>query len=225
MSCGKIWKVLRPSGGKTLDLYFILCKSFKDNMAFILGKKIGMTRVFDQEGMRVPVSLVEAGPCTVTLVKENSVQIGFGIEKHINKPKSGHVKKAGKNHKYLKEFKLEQPSTLKVGDKITINTLKVGDKAMVIGTGKGKGYAGVVKRHHFSGGPKTHGSDQHRAPGSIGDQAHQRVVKGRRMAGHMGHERVTVKNLEIIEIVPEKNLIALKGAIPGANNSLVQIIS
>lgn len=194
-------------------------------MAFILGKKIGMTRVFDQEGMRVPVSLIEAGPCTVTQINEKSVQLGYGENKHINKPESGHLKKSGQSHKYLKEFKINSESNLKLGDKITVNTFKVGNSAQASGISKGKGYAGVVKRHHFRGGPGSHGSDQHRAPGSIGAQQPQRVTKGRRMAGHMGTDRVTVKNLQIIEINEDKNLIALKGAIPGATGSLIEIIS
>lgn len=194
-------------------------------MAYILAKKIGMTRIFNQEGMRVPVTLVEAGPCAITQINEKSVQIGFDSEKHTNKPEAGHLKNAGKNYKYLKEFKVEQNKDLKVGDKITVDTFKIGDIVKVSGISKGKGYAGVVKRHHFRGGPGSHGSDQHRAPGSIGAQQPQRVTKGRRMAGHMGHERISVTHLRIVEIDTEKNLMAIKGAVPGPKNSLIEILN
>ena len=204
-------------------------------MKFILGKKLGMTRIFDKDGLAVSVTLVEAGPCVITHIKKeekddyNAVQIGFGTNKKINKSEAGHLKKANTNSKYLKELKLaisDQPtadSEYKVGDKITVEAFKPGDIVAVSGISKGKGFAGVVKRHHFAGGPKSHGSDQHRAPGSIGAQQPQRVIKGTRMAGHMGREKITTKHLEVVEIISEKNILLIKGPVPGSKNSLVEI--
>lgn len=200
-------------------------------MKFILGKKIEMTQKFKDDGQVVPVTMIEAGPCFITQIKTKdkdgywAVQIGFGRKK-INKPLSGHLKDLG-NFRYLREFILEDKEIEKnKNDKITVADFVLGDLVEVIGISKGKGFQGVVKRHHFAGSMATHGhKDQLRMPGSIGSTAPQRVYRGMRMAGRMGGERVTVKNLEVVEINSEKNLIYLKGAVPGGRGSLLSIRS
>ncbi|TSC95664.1 MAG: large subunit ribosomal protein L3 [Parcubacteria group bacterium Athens1014_10] len=199
-------------------------------MKFILGKKIEMTQRFRENGEVVPLTLVKAGPCVIVQVKTKdkdgyqSVQIGFGEKKKINKALKGHLSDLG-NFQYLKEFEVDN-SEFKKGDKIDVSTFQPGDKVIVSGTSKGKGFQGVVKRHGFHGSPKTHGhKDQLRMPGSIGSTGPQRVFKGVRMGGRMGGDRVTIKNLEIIEVLPEENIILLKGAVPGARNSLLEIRS
>lgn len=198
----------------------------------ILGKKLGMSQVFRPNGSVVPVTAIEAGPCTVTQVKTverdgySAVQVGFGHAKKPNRPLKGHLKKSGEtNLRYLREFRLDADSELAPGHKLDVSMFQPGDRVDVVGTSKGKGYAGVVKRHHFRGGPKTHGqSDRHRAPGSIGSTATPgRVLKGLRMSGHMGHQRVTVQNLEVVEADPERNLLLLKGAVPGSYKGLLII--
>jgi large subunit ribosomal protein L3 len=195
----------------------------------ILGKKIGMTQLF-REGHEVVVTAIEAGPCTVVQVKTeekdgyNAVQVGFGTAKRLNSPAKGHVKKHG-DFKYLREFKIEDPQAIKEGQKISADIFKAGDIIDVIGVSKGKGFAGGVKRYHFSGGPKTHGqSDRHRAPGSVGSTTSPgRVFKGLRMAGHMGDKRVTVQNLQIVDVNPDRHVILVKGAVPGPRNGLLII--
>ena len=206
--------------------------SLKTKMAkFILGKKIGMTQIFKGDNV-IPVTLIESGPNFVVQVKtkENdgyaAVQFGFGAkkEKNIRKPQRGHLKNLG-NLRWLREFRIDE-TDLKSGDKIDIDTFAPGDKVNVIAVSKGKGFQGVVKRHGFHGGPKSHGQkDRHRAPGSIGASWPQHVIKGMKMAGRMGGGKVTVKNLEVIEVDKENNLIALKGAVPGRRDSLVMIKS
>ena len=197
-------------------------------MKFILGKKIGMTQVFLDSGEVVPVTRVEAGPCQIVQVKdgaEASVQIGFGPKRdfRMKKPQAGHLKGL-EMVQSLKDFGIEKVDTLERGDIITAATFVAGDKVTVIGTSKGKGFARVVKRHHFRGGPASHGhKDNLRAPGSIGAGGVQRVFKGMRMAGHMGSERVTVKNLEIIGVHPQQNQLYIKGAVPGGRNALLMI--
>lgn len=207
-------------------------------MKLILGRKLGMTRVFNENSHTVGVSLIAVGPCYVTAVQtapgnnRQIVQIGYQEARKLNKPQTGHQKKLNpkfKKLKYLREFKTsfeasDASSAPKVGDEITVEIFKPGDKITVSGVSKGKGFAGVVKRHHFAGGPASHGSDQHRAPGSIGAQAPQRVLKGRRMAGRMGFKRTTVKDLEIIDVYTEKNIIAVSGPVPGPKKSLLEII-
>ncbi|MCX6813961.1 MAG: 50S ribosomal protein L3 [Candidatus Azambacteria bacterium] len=205
-------------------------------MKFILGKKIGMTQIFKGDNV-IPVTLIESGPNFVTQVKTKekddyvAVQLGFGTkkEKNIKKPQRGHLNKMSNvkgqmsNLRWLKEFRIEN-SELKEGDQIGIDTFSSGDKVTVIAISKGKGFQGVVKRHGFHGGPKSHGQkDRHRAPGSIGASWPQHVIKGMKMAGRMGGDRVTVKNLEIVEVDKENNLIAIKGAIPGRKGTLVMI--
>jgi large subunit ribosomal protein L3 len=202
-------------------------------MKFILGKKVSMTQIFSKDGKVVPVTKIEAGPCQITEMKSikndkgtlESVQIGFGKKKEwrLKKPIAGHLKGL-EPVRWLKSFTLSEKVSAKKGDVISVGTFEVGDKVTIIGTSKGKGFAGVVKRHHFRGGPASHGhKDNLRMPGSIGAGGVQRVFKGMRMAGRMGGDRVTVKNLEIIEIDAEKNIVYIKGAVPGAANGLLLI--
>ncbi|MBN1375160.1 MAG: 50S ribosomal protein L3 [Dehalococcoidia bacterium] len=198
-------------------------------MSGILGKKIGMTQLY-RENLEIAVTAIEAGPCCVTQVKTaekdkyNAVQIGFGESKKISKPEKGHLKDNG-NYRYLREFRLDDVKEYQVGQKIDVSIFKAGDIVHVEGISKGKGFAGGVKRHHFKGGPKTHGqSDRHRAPGSIGSGTTPgRVLKGLRMAGHMGACKVTVRSLEVVEVDHAKNIVLLKGAVPGAKGGLLLI--
>ncbi len=195
-----------------------------------LGKKIGMTQIFREDGRVVPVTVIEAGPCVVTQVKtlENdgyeAVQLGFGDVKRRNKPQAGHLKNS-KLSRYLREVSTDDTSEFEVGQTIGVDIFEAGEKIDVIGKSKGRGFAGVMKRWNFGGGPRTHGqSDRARAPGSIGGGTTPgKVYKGLKMAGHMGNRRITVKGLEIVEIDFERNLLLIKGGIPGATNSLVQI--
>ena len=196
----------------------------------ILGKKVGMTQVFKENGEAIAITAIEAGHCFVTQVKSqvedgyNAVQLGFGEVNHLNAPEEGHLKSIGKV-RYLREFSTGEVASVKRGDKLDVSFLKPGDLVNIGGLSKGRGFAGVVKRHHFAGGPKTHGqSDRHRAPGSIGATTSPgRVLKGRRMAGHMGSSRVTISNLEVFETDSDRNLLLVKGAVPGARNGLLII--
>ncbi len=199
-------------------------------MKFILGKKIKMSQIFKDDKV-VPVTILEAGPCFVMQIKKKeadgyeAIQIGF--EK--KKPKKVKKTEKGKEFRYLREFRMKstpntQQPTYNTGDKIDVSIFKPGEKVAVSGISKGKGFAGVIKRHGFKGMPATHGTKHDaRHAGSIGATAPQRVLKGKKMAGRMGGERVTVKNLEIIEVDSEKNLLIVKGAVPGARNSLLEI--
>ncbi|MCH2499119.1 MAG: 50S ribosomal protein L3 [SAR202 cluster bacterium] len=195
-----------------------------------LGKKIGMTQIFREDGRVVPVTVIQAGPCVVTQVKTKetdgyeAVQLGFGDVKRRNKPESGHLKNS-RLSQYLREVATDDTSEFEVGQAIGVDIFESGEKVDVIGTSKGRGFAGVMKRWNFGGGPRTHGqSDRARAPGSIGGGTTPgKVYKGLKMGGHMGNRRITVKGLEIIEIDTERNLLLVKGGIPGATNSLVQI--
>ncbi len=201
----------------------------------ILGKKIGMTQMFRADGQAVPVTLLKAGPCMVTQRKTpttdgyDAVQLGlmeFVKPKRINKPATGHLKKAGvEGAKFLREFPLEAGNgDLKTGDKVLVDQFKPNDKVDVIGISKGRGFAGVVKRHHFRGGEGSHGSMFHRAPGSIGASSFpSRVVPGMRMGGQMGNGRVTVRNLEVVEVNLEDNVLVIKGAVPGPNGGYVLV--
>jgi large subunit ribosomal protein L3 len=198
-------------------------------MKFILGKKIEMSQKFKEDGTVVPVTLILAGPCKITQIKTegkdncNAVQVGFETRKRISKPLAGHLKDL-ENFRYLVDFEVEKPEEYKRGQEIKISELTVGGKVQIAGFSKGKGFAGVVKRHGFHGGPASHGhKDNLRMPGSIGAGGVQRVFKGMRMAGHMGNERVTIKNLEIVEIDEKNNILALKGAVPGARGALLMI--
>ena len=197
----------------------------------LIGKKIGTTQVFRENGEAVSVTALRAGPCTVTQVKAvatdgyESVQVGYEEVRGLNKPRKGHLERTGKLFRYLREFQASNTSEIEVGDEIGVDLFEQGDKVDAIGLSKGRGFAGGVKRHGFHGGPKTHGqSDRHRAPGSIGaGSTPGRVLKGLRMAGHMGNERVTVRNLEVFSSDSERNLLLLEGAVPGARNSVVLI--
>jgi large subunit ribosomal protein L3 len=201
----------------------------------ILGKKIGMTQMFRPDGQAVPVTLLKAGPCMVTQRKTpttdgyDAVQLGlmeFVKPKRINKPATGHLKKAGvEGAKFMREFPLKAgDGDLKTGDKVLVDQFKPKDKVDVIGVSKGRGFAGVVKRHHFGGGDATHGSMFHRAPGSIGASSFpSRVLPGMRMGGQMGNGRVTVRNLEVVEVDLEDNVLVVKGAVPGPNGGYVLV--
>jgi large subunit ribosomal protein L3 len=201
----------------------------------ILGKKIGMTQIFRPDGQVVPVTLLKAGPCMVVQRKTpatdgyDAVQLGlleFVKPARINKPSTGHLKKAGvEGAKFIREFKLNGGNgDLKAGDKVLVDQFKPKDMVDVVGISKGRGFAGVVKRHHFRGGEGSHGSMFHRAPGSIGASSYpSRVVPGMRMGGHMGHAQVTVRNLEVIDVDVEDNVLAVKGAVPGPNGGYVLV--
>ena len=196
----------------------------------IIGKKIGMSQIFDANGKAEAVTVIEAGPCTITQIKTaakegyEALQLGFGNAKKLTKAEQGHLKELGKL-KELREFRVDSTAEVKVGDKIDVNQFKSGDFVNVIGISKGKGFAGVVKRHGFHGGPKTHGqTDRERGPGAIGATTSPgRVLKGMRMAGHMGHEQVTVKGLKVYKTDPEHNLLLVQGAVPGVKNGLLLI--
>ena len=200
----------------------------------ILGKKIGMTQIFRADGQVVPVTVLKAGPCVVTQRKTpatdgyNAIQIGFVESKRVktNKPEAGHLKKAGaENTRELRELKLYSgDSDLKAGDRILVDEFKPNEKVDVIGISKGRGFAGFVKRHNFRGGDASHGSMFHRAPGSIGASSFpSRVFPGMRSAGHMGTDRVTIRNLEIVDVDTEDNVIMVKGAVPGPNGGYVLV--
>ncbi len=194
----------------------------------IIGRKLGITQIFRDNGKAEAVTAIEAGPCLVIQVKTtakegyNAVQLGFGQAKRLKSPQRGHLKGL-EQFRYLREFRVDNPEAIKVGERVDVSLFKAGDLVDVTGVSKGKGFAGVVKRHHFAGGPKTHGqSDRHRAPGSIGaGTSPGRVWKGMRMAGHMGTDRVTVQDLEVFEADPARNLLLVKGSVPGARNGLL----
>ncbi len=203
----------------------------------LIGKKLGMTQIFDATGTATGVTVIELGPNYITQIKTaegqdgyTAVQLGFEQieEKRLNQPERGHLKKKAANlpnlH-YLREVRSSDVSGHNVGDVLTVEQFNDGDLVDITGISKGKGFAGVVKRHHFSGGPKTHGqSDRHRRPGSIGSGTTPgRVLKNLRMAGRMGNDRVTVQNLKIVRVDADRNLLLIKGAIPGANNGLVMV--
>jgi large subunit ribosomal protein L3 len=200
----------------------------------IIGRKIGMTQLFQENGEATAVTAIQAGPSVVTQIKSrdrdgyDAVQVGFIENKvkqsQLNSSEKGHLRGL-ENVRYLREFRTDDISSVKSGDKVNVGFLKQGDLINVIGFSKGRGFAGVVKRHHFAGGPKTHGqTDRHRAPGSIGATTFPgRVLKGKHMAGHMGNRRVTARNLKVIQTDPESNLLLVKGAVPGANGGLLII--
>lgn len=215
-------------------------------MKALLGTKLGMTQLFDEGGNVARVTLIQAGPCTVTQVKTvdsdgyNAVQIGYGEAKHQPKPQAGHLKAAGVNSRTMREIRLnaidarhpnakahqdniDAALALEIGATIDVTTFEAGDEVQVTGTSKGKGFAGTIKRHNFSRGPKTHGSHNYRAPGSIGAGYPEHVFKGMRMAGHMGVDQVTVKGLKVVMIDPERNIIAIKGAVPGPKRGTVMV--
>lgn len=201
-------------------------------MKAIIGKKIGMTQIFDEKGTVIPVTAIQAGPCVVAQVKTtetdgyNSVQLGFGEvkEKHMNKPEKGHFAKAGiSNKKHLREFRVDSID-VKVGDEVKVDVFVAGEKIDVQGTTKGKGFQGVIKRHGQSRGPMGHGSMYHRRPGSMGPcSTPGRVFKGKKLPGHMGVDKVTVQNLEVVKVDLDKNAILIKGSVPGNKGSILKI--
>ncbi|MEK7129622.1 MAG: 50S ribosomal protein L3 [Patescibacteria group bacterium] len=202
----------------------------------ILGIKLGQSQQFTDDGRRIPVTNIQAGPCWITRVTEHgtrrNIQLAFGSAKNLSKAISGHIKKAGledKKPRFFCEVQVSPPGDLgdvSLGTEVTVgDVFQPGDAVRVTGTSKGKGFAGVVKRHHFAGGPRTHGqSDRERAPGSIGQTTTPgRVYRGKRMAGRMGSDRVTVRGLTVVSIDPQKNLLTIKGVVPGARNGLLLI--
>ncbi|MDK2799008.1 MAG: large subunit ribosomal protein [Clostridiales bacterium] len=199
----------------------------------ILGKKIGMTQLFDEEGRIIPVTVIEAGPCTVVQKKTvendgyNAIQVGFADikEKKVNKPLKGHFEKSKVNFKkYLKEFRLDNSDALNVGDEIKVDVFEQGEKVDITGISKGKGFAGTIKRWGAHRGPMTHGSHYHRGPGSMGANSDpSKVFKGKKLPGHMGVDKVTIQNLDIIKVDAEKNILVVKGAVPGPKGGLLVI--
>ncbi|SDP26484.1 50S ribosomal protein L3 [Desulforhopalus singaporensis] len=202
----------------------------------ILGKKIGMTRIYGEVGQAIPVTVIEAGPCKVLQVKTeatdgyNAIQVGFADKKasRINKPQTGHFNKSGvEGYYFVREFRVADDAAYEVGQEISIDdVIKIGDKVDVQGTSKGRGFQGVIKRHGFSGGGAGHGSMFHRAPGSIGCSAYPgRVIKGKKLPGRMGNDTVLRKNVVVVDIRSEENVVLLKGPLPGAKNGLLKIFT
>ena len=201
----------------------------------LIGKKVGMTQIFDENGVVIPVTVIEAGPCVVAQVKtlENdgyeAVQLGFGEvkEKHLNKPEKGHFAKANvAAKKHLREFRLDSIEGIKVGDELKADVFAAGEKIDVQGTSKGKGFQGVIKRHGQHRGPMGHGSMYHRRPGSMGATSTPgRVFKGKKLPGHMGRVTVTIQNLDVVRVDMDKNVILVKGSVPGAKGAILKIKS
>ena len=201
----------------------------------IIGKKLGMTQIFDEKGNVVPVTVIEAGPCVVAQVKTvetdgyNAIQLGYGEvkAKHINKPQAGHFAKSKlESKKHLREFRLEDISNFKVGDEVKADVFAKGEKVDIQGTSKGKGFQGVIKRHGQHRGPMGHGSMYHRRPGSMGPTSTPgRVFKGKKLPGHMGSVTVTIQNLDVVAVDMDKNVILVKGSVPGAKGAILKIKS
>ena len=198
----------------------------------ILGTKLGMTQIFDDSGLAIPVTIIKAGPCVVTQIKTstsdgyNAIQVGYSETRSnlLNKPKLGHLKKVELPLKYLKEYRTDSNPTETIGAKISVDSFSVGDKIAVTGKTIGKGFAGTVRRHNFTRGPMTHGSKNHREPGSIGmGTTPGRVYPGKRMAGRLGGKNATIKNLQILLVNPENNLLVVKGAVPGKMGNIISI--
>jgi large subunit ribosomal protein L3 len=199
----------------------------------LLGRKLGMTSIFINDGRYVPVTVVELGPCVVTQIKRmatdgyNALQLGFMRKKgsHTNQPLKGHFEKSGGQYfSHIKEFAADEPESYTLGQTLSVEMFSVGDIVEVTGKTKGRGFAGVIKRHGFHGGKKSHGSHSHRIPGSVGCSAWPaKVIRGKKMPGHYGNERRTIRNLEVVGIRPEKNLIMIKGALPGSKSSVIEV--
>ena len=199
----------------------------------LIGRKVGMTQIFDEQGKVIPVTVIEAGPCTVVQVKTvetdgyNAVQLGFGeVKEHkVNKPVKGHFAKSKLTpKKHLREFRLNSLENINVGDELKADTFTAGDKLDIQGISKGKGFQGVIKRHGQSRGPMGHGSMYHRRPGSMGPTSTPgRVFKGKKLPGHMGHETVTIQNLEVVKIDLDKNVVLVKGSVPGAKGAILKL--
>ena len=201
----------------------------------IIGKKLGMTQIFDEKGNVVPVTVIEAGPCVVAQVKTietdgyNALQLGFGEikSKHINKPEAGHFTKSKiENKKHLREFRLDSIEGVKVGDEVKADVFAAGEKVDIQGISKGKGFQGVIKRHGQHRGPMGHGSMYHRRPGSMGPTSTPgRVFKGKKLPGHMGSNTITIQNLDVVRVDMDKNVILVKGSVPGAKGAILKIKS
>lgn len=199
----------------------------------LIGKKVGMTQIFDEQGKVIPVTAIEAGPCTVVQVKTvetdgyNAIQLGFGdVKEHkVIKPVKGHYTKVNLTpKKHLREFRVDSTAEVKVGDELKADTFVAGDKLDIQGTSKGKGFQGVIKRHGQSRGPMGHGSMYHRRPGSMGSTTTPgRVFKGKKLPGHMGHVTVTIQNLEVVRVDLDKNVVLVKGSVPGANGTILKL--
>lgn len=200
----------------------------------LLGRKVGMTRIFKDDGTICPVTVIEAGPCAVMQIKTtdkegyNALQLGYDNvpERKVNKPMKGHMAKAGDAlYRHLKEFPIEAIEGYELGQEITVDIFAAGEKVKVTGTSKGKGFQGVMKRHNFAGSRASHGAEKvHRVPGSVGNATYPgRVWKGKKMPGQMGNERVTLSNVEIVDVRPEDNVLVVKGQVPGPNNGLLMI--
>ena len=199
----------------------------------IIGKKIGMTQIFDEAGKVIPVTVIEAGPCTVAQVKTvesdgyNAIQLAYGEvkESKVNKPKKGHFIKAGLTpKKHLREFRVDEIESYKVGDEIKADTFVAGDRVDIQGTTKGKGFQGVIKRHGQSRGPMGHGSMYHRRPGSMGPTSTPgRVFKGKKLPGHMGVQTITIQNLDVVRVDMDKNVILVKGSVPGVKGAILKV--
>ena len=204
-------------------------------MKTLIGKKVGMTQIFDEKGNVVPVTVIEAGPCSVVQVKSvetdgyDAIQLGFGAVKEykVNKPVKGHFAKAKVTPmKHLREFRVSDVSSVKVGDEIKVDTFVAGESVDIQGITKGKGFQGVIKRHGQSRGPMGHGSMYHRRPGSMGPTSTPgRVFKGKKLPGHMGHVTVTIQNLDVVKVDMDKNVILVKGSVPGAKGAILKIKS
>ena len=199
----------------------------------LIGKKLGMTQIFDEQGKVIPVTVIEAGPCVVAQVKTvetdgyNAIQLGFGDvkDKHINKPEKGHFAKSKLSpKKHLREFRLDSVENINVGDELKADTFTAGDQLDIQGTSKGKGFQGVIKRHGQSRGPMGHGSMYHRRPGSMGPTSTPgRVFKGKKLPGHMGSQTSTIQNLEVVRVDLDKNVILVKGSVPGAKGAILKL--
>ncbi len=197
----------------------------------MLGRKIGMTQLFREDGRLSAVTAVQAGPCVVTQIKNTEtdgytvVQLGFDEARRLNRPRQGHLKRVSKLFRYLREVPVQELDDVQVGQEVTAELFEAGERVDIIGTSKGHGFSGEIKRHNFSRGPKTHGqSTKMRSPGSIGSGTFPgKVLKGLRRAGHWGHERITVKNLEVVRVEPERNLLFLGGSLPGPSRGLLII--
>ena len=199
----------------------------------LIGKKLGMTQIFDEQGKVIPVTVIEAGPCVVAQVKTvetdgyNAIQLGFGDvkESKINKPEKGHFAKSKLTpKKHLREFRLDSVENINVGDELKADTFTAGDQLDIQGTSKGKGFQGVIKRHGQSRGPMGHGSMYHRRPGSMGSTSTPgRVFKGKKLPGHMGSQTITIQNLEVVRVDLDKNVILVKGSVPGAKGAILKL--
>jgi len=198
----------------------------------LIGKKLGMTSLFTPEGQYVPVTVIQLGPCVVTQVKSentdgyNAIQLGFGTKKssRINKPLEGHYKKSGGEYVVVREVPVDSAADYEIGQTVALDLFEIGEKVDVVGTTKGRGFSGVTKRHGFHLGRKTHGSKSYRIPGSVGCSAWPaKIIRGKKMPGHYGNHRKTIRNLEIVDIRPDQNLVLIKGAVPGHRDALVMV--